>query len=77
MNKTKKRSAASRGARAMARARWAHVPPEERSRLMRAAGLKGGRPREEKRCFCGLHTWTRAMSRNFDCCRKAGVLKEA
>lgn len=70
--KTEKRSAASQGARAMAHARWAGVPKEERKRLMHEAGLKGGRPKKENRCPCGGNTMVRAASRNFDCCRKAG-----
>lgn len=73
--KPTKRSAAQQGARAMARARWAKVPPEERHRLMTKWGKLGGRPKSERRCFCGKVTMERALSRGFDCCRQAGALK--
>lgn len=70
-----KRTAAQQGARAMAHARWAGVSKKERSRLMSAAGKKGGgRPKSAQRCFCGAHTMERARSRAFDCCRHAGLL---
>lgn len=79
MNKEKageKRTAAQQGARAMAHARWAGTSKKERKQLMSAAGKKGGgRPKIERRCFCGAHTMERAMSRAFDCCRAAGILK--
>lgn len=66
-------SAASLGASAMARARWAKVKPADRRRILRRIGRLGGRPKSTHRCFCGAVTMVRAASRNFDCCRAAGV----
>lgn len=41
---------------------------------MQPGDRKNGRPYSEKtRCPCGEHTLRRAVARNFDCCRKAGV----
>ena len=37
-------------------------------------GVKGGRPRSKKRCWCGAQTMYSAANRNFDCCRKAGKI---
>lgn len=62
-------------ARQMAHKRWAGVPAEEHRRLLQEWGKKGGRPKSTRRCFCGAHTMERAMSRAFDCCREAGILK--
>lgn len=64
----------SEAARAMAKARWKGVPAKERTRLMKIYGKLGGRPKKEQRCFCGAFTLKRAFSRNFDCCRAAGML---
>lgn len=54
----KQQSAASRGAAAMGRKRWAGVSPEERSRLAAWVSAQGGgRPRSTaKRCPCGNMT---------------------
>jgi len=62
-------------AKTMGQARWAGIPKKERTRIMTEIGRLGGRPKESKRCYCGAHTWERAKSRAFDCCRAAGVLK--
>lgn len=70
-----KDKAVSKAARAMAKARWADVPSKERQRLMTEWGKRGGRPKSAQRCFCGKVSMPRAVSRNFDCCRAAGVLK--
>lgn len=72
--KHKPNPAASDAARALAEARWANVPREERVRLMTEMGRKGGRPKSKRRCFCGEYTMRRAASKNFDCCRRAGVI---
>lgn len=79
MSKRKKKepegpSEASLAASAMARARWAKVKPEERSRLLTKIGKLGGRPRTKHRCYCGQNTMRRAVARNFECCKLAGVM---
>ena len=66
-------SYASRAARLMAEARWKGTTPEERVKAMTEVSHQGaGRPRSDKRCFCGTSTMWRAACRNFDCCRRAG-----
>ena len=69
------RSYARRAARLMAEARWKGVTRAERAQAMTAVASQGaGRPRSEKRCFCGQETMWTAANRNFDCCRKAGKI---
>jgi hypothetical protein len=81
MTKKEKAAAASEAAAALSRARWAK--PEWKDSKTRSAYMKrvqtfrqnnrGGRPRAADRCPCGANTRKRALSRKFDCCRKAGV----
>jgi hypothetical protein len=71
-------AAASAGASAMAKARWARVPAEERRRQMRLLSAqrvdpRGGRPRERLRCWCGARSLHSARQRAFDCCKRAGA----
>lgn len=70
-----KEKASTKAARAMAKLRWKGVSAKERHRLMTKYGKLGGRPKSERRCFCGKVTMERALSRGFDCCRAAGVLQ--
>lgn len=58
-------------AQQLAKKRWADKSAQERSaHASEIASL----PRVTKRCFCGAQSmWTAAL-RNFDCCRKAGVV---
>lgn len=78
MNKTREQKAAS----LLSKMRWKKIPDaDERSKMMRKVraarsnapgGRGGGRPRMEKRCYCGLKSWTTGKIRNFDCCKRAG-----
>lgn len=61
---------ASNAARLLAQKRWEGTTPEERVEVAKL----GGRPRKEKRCFCGANTMERAASIYFTCCRKAGIM---
>jgi len=66
-----KESSATRAGRALVKARWAGSTAEERSA---AASYAAKHTRVERRCFCGADSMWRACSRNFPCCRKAGVM---
>jgi hypothetical protein len=49
----------SEAARKMARARWKGATAAQRKEHMTEIGKRGGRPREERRCFCGhASMWT-------------------
>lgn len=72
----------SRYARELSRIRWEkdRRTPQERHEAAVARGKAGGRPMRQtppesaRRCFCGADSMWRACSRNFSCCRKAGVM---
>lgn len=72
-DKSKSSATVSNAARAMAQKRWAKASKAKR-RAQGQYGKLGGRPKSERRCFCGKVTMERAASRAFDCCRAAGVL---
>jgi hypothetical protein len=68
-----RRNAASAGARAMARARWAKTSTAERKAILADVRSHGaGRKRSPDRCYCGERTWHSGTLRGFDCCKRAG-----
>ena len=71
---TAARQAASAGATAMSKARWAKVSQRDRSKILKAvrASPGSGRQRSPDRCFCGERTRHSAELRAFDCCKRAG-----
>ncbi len=59
------------------RNRTAEEINEDRRRSGRMGGLTGGRPKAKERCPCRANSLKRAIARNYDCCRKAGVAVSA
>lgn len=67
----KKNTELSAQMRKVVAARWEKTSPEER----KAYATKIAKlPRAAKRCFCGATGMLNAANRNFDCCRKAGII---